>query len=350
MSLRILHFSDLHLVKDEPSMKTLLMHFIQSMDEIQKDGNIDLVVFTGDLVDKGGCSFGNIDAAFKEFEKVVITPIIEKLKLPKERFVFIPGNHDTENDAKKNIEKTGIIKTYSLNEKQQIIDLKNSTDKSIIEMLCSRTNVFKEFEKTYYSENLNGGYQYGDFESNFKFDINGCKVGVTSLNAVWLCGLGDDKELFLGIDQITNSQPFLSDCDIKIILAAGIPGFLAAVFLAPKINVISLGDDMATGLGIHPQRVRFITILLMIPLCAAAVVVGKTIGFVGLMIPQTIRLFAGTDYRRVIPLSFLCGAVLLTYADIAARMIYQPYEVPIGIFTAMLGVPFFLYMAGKERG
>lgn len=55
-------------------------------------------------------------------------------------------------------------------------------------------------------------------------------------------------------------------------------------------------------------------------------------------------------YRRVIPLSFLCGAVLLTYADIAARMIYQPYEVPIGIFTAMLGVPFFLYMAGKERG
>lgn len=217
MSLRILHFSDLHLVKDEPSMKTLLMHFIQSMDEIQKDGNIDLVVFTGDLVDKGGCSFGNIDAAFKEFEKVVITPIIEKLKLPKERFVFIPGNHDTENDAKKNIEKTGIIKTYSLNEKQQIIDLKNSTDKSIIEMLCSRTNVFKEFEKTYYSENLNGGYQYGDFESNFKFDINGCKVGVTSLNAIWLCGLGDDKELFLGIDQITNSQPFLSDCDIKII-------------------------------------------------------------------------------------------------------------------------------------
>ena len=131
--------------------------------------------------------------------------------------MFIPGNHDTENDAKKNIEKTGIIKTYSLNEKQQIIDLKNSTDKSIIEMLCSRTNVFKEFEKTYYSENLNGGYQYGDFESNFKFDINGCKVGVTSLNAVWLCGLGDDKELFLGIDQITNSQPFLSDCDIKII-------------------------------------------------------------------------------------------------------------------------------------
>ena len=62
--------------------------------------------------------------------------------------------------------------------------------------------------------------------------------------------------------------------DVKIILAVGIPGFLAAVLLAPKINVISLGDDMATGLGIHPQRVRLITILLMFSLLAAALEAG----------------------------------------------------------------------------
>lgn len=217
MSLRILHFSDLHLAKDNPTTDALLMYLNQSMDEILQDGSIDLVIFTGDLIDKGGVSFSDINTAFAEFEKVVINPLLDKLRLSKERFVFIPGNHDTENDAKKNIEKVGIIKTYSLNEKQQIIDLKNSTDKSIMEMLYSRTKVFKEFEKTYYSENLNGSYQYGDFESNFKFDINGCKVGVTSLNSVWLCGLGDDKDLFIGVDQITNSQSFLSDCDIKII-------------------------------------------------------------------------------------------------------------------------------------
>lgn len=138
--------------------------------------------------------------------------------------------------------------------------------------------------------------------------------------------------------------------DVKIIVTAGVIGFTAAVFLSPKINILSLGDDVAVGLGEHPARVRLITILLVIPLCAATVVVGKTIGFVGLMVPQTLRLLIGEDYRRIIPCSFLLGALLLTYADLAARLLYEPYEIPIGIFTALFGVPFFLAMAAKERG
>lgn len=138
--------------------------------------------------------------------------------------------------------------------------------------------------------------------------------------------------------------------DVKIIVPAGIAGFAAAIVLASKINILSLGDDVATGLGENPKAVRLITIGLLIPLCAAAVVVGKTIGFVGLIVPQTVRLIVGEDYRNIIPCSFLSGAVLLTYADVAARMLFAPYEIPVGIFTALLGVPFFLYMAGKERG
>ncbi|MBO5523452.1 MAG: iron ABC transporter permease [Roseburia sp.] len=138
--------------------------------------------------------------------------------------------------------------------------------------------------------------------------------------------------------------------DVKIIVTAGVIGFTAAVFLSPKINILSLGDDVAVGLGEHPARVRLITILLVIPICAATVVVGKTIGFVGLMVPQTLRLLIGEDYRRIIPCSFLLGALLLTYADLAARLLYEPYEIPIGIFTALFGVPFFLAMAAKERG
>lgn len=101
MMLRILHLSDLHLVKENPAMDALLMYLNRSMDEIQKDGGIDLVIFTGDLIDKGGASFGDINTAFKKFEEVVITPILEKLRLSKDRFVFIPGNHDTENDIGK---------------------------------------------------------------------------------------------------------------------------------------------------------------------------------------------------------------------------------------------------------
>lgn len=137
---------------------------------------------------------------------------------------------------------------------------------------------------------------------------------------------------------------------VWIILAAFVPGFIIALWLSPRINILSLGDDVATGLGGHPQRIRFATILVMIPICAACVVVGKTIAFVGLIIPQTARLAIGDDYRRVIPVSFLLGAVLLTWADIASRMLNAPYEVPVGIFTALLGVPFFLIMARKERG
>ncbi len=138
--------------------------------------------------------------------------------------------------------------------------------------------------------------------------------------------------------------------DVKLIVPAALIGILLAILLSGKINIISLGDDTAIGLGENPQRVRMVTILLLIPLCAVTVAVGKTIGFVGLIVPQTVGMIVGEDYRKIIPLSFLLGAVLLTYGDVAARLIYLPYETPIGIFTAIIGVPFFLYMAGKERG
>ena len=134
------------------------------------------------------------------------------------------------------------------------------------------------------------------------------------------------------------------------IMMVGILGMIPAVLLSAKINIISLGDDTAISLGENPTHVRLVTLLLLLPLCAATVVVGKTIGFVGLIVPQIVRLFVGEDYRRIIPCSFLLGSILLTYADVAARLFYAPYEIPIGIFTALLGVPFFLYMARKERG
>ncbi|MDF2821313.1 MAG: transport system permease protein [Clostridiales bacterium] len=138
--------------------------------------------------------------------------------------------------------------------------------------------------------------------------------------------------------------------DVRLIMVVGIPGLLVGMLLAKKINILSLGDDVAIGLGENPGRIRFVTLLVMIPMCAAAVAVGKNIGFVGLIIPQITRRLLGEDYRRNIPCSFLLGAVLLTFADIAARMLYAPYETPIGIFTALIGIPFFIGIARKERG
>ena len=138
--------------------------------------------------------------------------------------------------------------------------------------------------------------------------------------------------------------------DFKLVAVFGILGLIIAMLLSKKINIISLGDDVAIGLGENPQRIRLITFLVMISMCAAAVAVGKNIGFVGLIVPQIVGKVIGEDYRKKIPFSFLLGAVLLTYSDIAARMVYNPYETPIGIFTALIGVPFFIAVARKEKG
>lgn len=138
--------------------------------------------------------------------------------------------------------------------------------------------------------------------------------------------------------------------DVKLLLIVGIPGVLLTILLSSKINLLSLGDDVATGLGVNPYQIRFYTLIIMIPLCAVAVAVGKNIAFVGLFVPQIVRMLLGEDYRKLIPCAFLLGAVILTYADIAARLVYAPYEMPIGIFTAFIGIPFFIKMARKERG
>lgn len=138
--------------------------------------------------------------------------------------------------------------------------------------------------------------------------------------------------------------------DFKLVFIVGIIGLIITMILSPKINILNLGDDVAIGLGESPEKIRFITLIVMIPMIAAAVAVGKNIAFVGLIIPQVVRKILGEDYRKNIPCSFLLGAVLLTYADIAARMLFNPYETPIGVFIAIIGIPFFISVARKERG
>ena len=138
--------------------------------------------------------------------------------------------------------------------------------------------------------------------------------------------------------------------DFKLVFIVGIIGLIITMILSPKINILNLGDDVAIGLGESPEKIRFITLMVMIPMIAAAVAVGKNIAFVGLIIPQVVRKILGEDYRKNIPCSFLLGALHLTYADIAARMLFNPYETPIGVFTAIIGIPFFISVARKERG
>ena len=124
---------------------------------------------------------------------------------------------------------------------------------------------------------------------------------------------------------------------------------ILALLMAGKINLISMGDEVAIGLGISPEKIKLYTIICLIPICGVCVAAAGNIGFVGLFIPHIIRKIIGNDYRKLMPLSFLYGSVILVFSDIAARMLIEPYELPIGLFTAGIGVPVFLLLVRKEK-
>lgn len=139
---------------------------------------------------------------------------------------------------------------------------------------------------------------------------------------------------------------------IQVGILIGVGGIfsIAAIFLSKKINLISLGDEVAIGLGVSPEKVKIHTILYLIPICAICVATAGNIGFIGLFVPHIIRKWIGNDYRNLMPLSFLYGSMILVFADIAARTISAPYELPVGLFTACIGVPVFLLLVRKEKG
>lgn len=182
-----------------------------------------------------------------------------------------------------------------------------------------------------------------------KILLAGTAMSTFFMSLTTIIGLLSNQSQMIGF-WVAGGFRNVSWSDFNLVAVVGILGLLAGVFLSPKINILNLGDDVAIGLGESPERIRIITLIVVIPMCAAAVAVGKNIAFVGLIIPQIVRKILGEDYRRNIPCSFLLGAVLLTYADIAARMIFNPYETPIGVFTALIGIPFFISIARRERG
>lgn len=137
---------------------------------------------------------------------------------------------------------------------------------------------------------------------------------------------------------------------VLLLLIVGGICILLSLTLSQKINIVSLGDDVATGLGVNPVKIRIYTVALLIPICAVCVAVAGSISFVGLIVPHIIRRLFGNDYRKIMPLSFLLGSTLLVWADIGARMANHPYETPIGLFTTFLGIPVFLMLVRREKG
>jgi iron complex transport system permease protein len=125
----------------------------------------------------------------------------------------------------------------------------------------------------------------------------------------------------------------------------------AVLILAHRraLDVLAVGDEEAASLGAHPTRTRYLLIVAASLGTAAAVAVSGLIAFVGIIVPHTIRLIVGASYRVILPLSALFGAAFLTLADLAARLVLAPAEIPIGVVTAFFGAPFFVLVLRTSR-
>lgn len=135
---------------------------------------------------------------------------------------------------------------------------------------------------------------------------------------------------------------------VKLLLIVGTIGITLALILSKKITILSLGEEVAIGLGENTDRTRFIALIIVVLLTGVSVCVAGNIIFVGLIIPQIVKKIVGVDYKYIIPSSFVMGAVLLVYSDVFSRIINAPYETPIGSLTSLLGVPVFVYLIRKD--
>lgn len=122
-------------------------------------------------------------------------------------------------------------------------------------------------------------------------------------------------------------------------------GMIGALSLSRQITTLSLGDDVSKGLGQNTGRIKLIAAGLVVLLAGGAVALAGPIGFVGLVIPHIVRFIVGVDYRWIIPYSAVLGAMLVTVADVAARVVLRPQELPVGVMMALVGAPFFIYLA-----
>lgn len=126
-------------------------------------------------------------------------------------------------------------------------------------------------------------------------------------------------------------------------------GLALSLWFARPLNLLMRGEPVAAALGGNPARLRFLIYLLASCLTAMAVTLAGSVGFVGLVIPHILRLAGGSDHRFLLPASVLLGGVFLTVADTLARSLIAPAQLPVGVLTALLGVPVFLFLLARAR-
>lgn len=212
--IKIFHISDLHLESGNPSFEKLNIIKALTEDIKKKCTEESILIFSGDLIDKGGSQFASEEKPFVSFESKFIDPILEKVPILKGRIFIVPGNHDVVRSKIDPITESGL--------KAELIDIKtldrfvqnNRAESKHLERLSD----YKEWEKQFYKKY--NGIDASNFENTFRIKLGNDTVGITCLNSSWLCKDDSDKEnILLGKNQIENSLSLIQDCNIKLIVS-----------------------------------------------------------------------------------------------------------------------------------
>jgi iron complex transport system permease protein len=137
--------------------------------------------------------------------------------------------------------------------------------------------------------------------------------------------------------------------EVGLFLPYAVVSLAVLLVLARRLDVMAVGDEEAEALGLQPRRIRLAVVLAASLGTAAAVAVSGLIGFVGIIVPHAVRMLGGPSYRRILPLTAVLGGGFLCLADLVARTVLAPAEVPIGVITAVVGAPFFLVVLRTSR-
>lgn len=203
---------------------------------------------------------------------------------------------------------------------------------------------------------LFGGALVFGFASIIKNGLSPVRLAIIgTVIGTFISSIGTAIAMYRHISQtITmwyNSKVHMVEMElIYLCVPIGIIGLILAISLARAVTITALGEDIAVGLGQNTRIVKLLSMLAVAILTGTAVALVGKIAFVGLIVPHIVRMLVGVDYRVIIPCSAVMGAFFLSGCDLISRYINFPFETPIGVVTALIGVPFFLYLIRRKGG
>lgn len=225
--MRIIHFSDFHLDFDQiKRCEDLVRRMIQALKQVHQEKAIDVIVFSGDLINQAGCNFPapKMKNGFEKFEEVVINPITSALGLAKNRFIFTLGNHDV--DQKADAKRANTALTKKLRDAADVDRFINQKD---VEAKIPRIAEYNKFRNDYWGRNKgNADLDITPLQLGIKIDISGIRVGFNCLNTAWRCydSKTDMGAIVTGKSQITREYTFFNDCQLAFAVGHHLPSMM----------------------------------------------------------------------------------------------------------------------------